>query len=143
MATWNIQIDGQAFAVDVQSLEAGYATVMVDGESYDVRWDEPEGAAPVVTPAAASTRIAAPAAPAPAPRSAGAGAGVVVSPLPGLVLELLVKAGDQVTQGQVVVKIEAMKMANEIRSPVAGTISEVMVRTGDTVDEGAHLLRIG
>jgi biotin carboxyl carrier protein len=140
MATWNIRIEDQAFEVDVRSLEAGFATVAVDGKAYEVTWDDPEGAAPVVTPARAPTPAARPAA---SPASGPAPEGVVTSPLPGLVLELLVKAGDQVTQGQVVVKIEAMKMANEIRSPVAGTISEVMVRTGDTVDEGAHLLRIG
>ena len=141
MATWTIQIEGQSYEVDVQSLEAGYASVAVDGKAYDVSWEEPEGATPVVAPAAAPA--AASAAVAPAARPAAAGTGVVTSPLPGLVLELLVKQGDVVEQGDVVVKIEAMKMANEIRSDVAGTVAELLVRAGDTVDEGAHLLRIG
>jgi glutaconyl-CoA/methylmalonyl-CoA decarboxylase subunit gamma len=141
MATWNIRIEGRSYEVDVQSLEAGFATVVVDGASYDVSWEEPEGATPVVTPVAGPA--AAPAAASPPSRPATAGAGVVTSPLPGLVLELLVKQGDAVKQGDVVAKIEAMKMANEIRSDVAGTVAEVLVRTGDTVDEGAHLLRIG
>ncbi len=142
MATWTIQIEGRSYEVDVQSLEAGFATVVVDGASYDVSWDEPEGATPVVTPAAAPAAPAA-AAPAPKARPAAAGSGVITSPLPGLVLKFLVKPGDAVKVGDVVVKIEAMKMDNEIRSDVAGTVSELLARAGDTVDEGAHLLRIG
>ncbi len=142
MATWTIQIEGRSYEVDVQSLEAGYATVVVDGASYDVSWEEPEGAAPAVTPAATPAPAAAPTA-APKERPAAAASGVVTSPLPGLVLELLVKPGDAVAAGDVVVKIEAMKMANEIRTDVAGTVAELLVRAGDTVDEGAHLLRIG
>ena len=140
MATWTIQIEGQSYEVDVQSLEAGHASVAVDGKAYDVSWEEPEGTTPVVAPAVAP---AAAAAAAPAARPSAAGSGVITSPLPGLVLELLVKQGDAVKQGDVVVKIEAMKMANEIRSDVAGTVAELLVRAGDTVDEGAHLLRIG
>jgi biotin carboxyl carrier protein len=142
MAAWNIRIEGRCYEVDVQSLEAGFATVVVEGASYDVSWDEPEGATPVVATVAA-VAAAPTATPASKPRAAAAGSGVVTSPLPGLVLELLVKPGDAVNAGDVVVKIEAMKMANEIRSDVAGTVAELLVRAGDTVDEGAHLLRIG
>ncbi len=140
MATWNIEIDGTSFEVDVQSLEAGRATVMVDGQHYDVGWVEPEGASPVVSPAPQAAYAPSAAAPAVARQ---APKGVVASPLPGLVLELLVKQGDTVQSGDVVAKIEAMKMANEVRCNLAGTVTEVVVRAGDTVDEGAHLLRIG
>jgi biotin carboxyl carrier protein len=141
MATWTIEIEGRSYEVDVQSLEAGRATVVVDGARYDVGWEEPEGAPAVLTPSAGPAAPAAPSAP--ARKLSTASAGTVSSPLPGLVLELLVKPGDAVEKGQVVVKLEAMKMANEIRSGVSGTVSEVMVRAGDTIDEGAPLLTIG
>ena len=141
MATWTIEIDGQSFDVDVRSLEAGRATVLVDGASYDVAFEEPEGATPVASPSP-SVALAAP--PPAAVRAAGpAPQGVVASPLPGLVLEILVKQGDAVERGTVVAKLEAMKMANEVRCGVAGTVVEILVREGQTVDEGAHLLRIG
>lgn len=141
MATWMIEIEGQTFEVDVQSLEAGRATVVVDGRSYDVGWDEPEGptAVSVATPSAAPAAPAAPVRKAAVP----AGAGVVTSPLPGLVLEVLVKPGDKVDSGDIVIRIEAMKMANEVRCGVAGIVADVAVAAGDTVDEGAQLLRIG
>lgn len=140
MATWTIRIEDKSYQVDVQSLDAGAATVVVDGRTYAVRWDEAGAQAPVVT-RVAPVAVAAPSAP--APSAATAPQGVITSPLPGLVLELLVKVGDRVEPGQVVARIEAMKMANEVRTGVAGAVTELLVRAGDTVDEGAHLLRIG
>ncbi len=143
MAVWMIEIEGQTFEVDVQSLEAGRATVVVDGQSYDVGWDEPEGQiAPVSSVAGLPSPT--PTAPVAAPASRGpALEGAVASPLPGMVLDVLVAVGDSVEKGQVVVKLEAMKMANEVRCGLAGTVAAVLVRKGDTVDQGAPLLRIG
>jgi biotin carboxyl carrier protein len=57
----------------------------------------------------------------------------MTAPLPGTVIEIFVKAGEQIEAGQVILVIEAMKMKNSIRSTRAGKIVEVLVSAGQTV----------
>ena len=59
--------------------------------------------------------------------------GVLVAPLPGTVIEVFVKPGDEVEAGQVILIIEAMKMKNSIRSTKDGIVGAVLVSAGDTV----------
>ena len=65
---------------------------------------------------------------------------VLKSPMAGVVLEILVKADDEVNQGQVLVVVEAMKMQNEMRSRRAGTVNAVYVSVGQRVDQGTPLI---
>jgi biotin carboxyl carrier protein len=57
----------------------------------------------------------------------------LTAPLPGTVVEIFVKAGEQIESGQVILVIEAMKMKNSIRATRAGKIAEVLVNAGETV----------
>ena len=57
----------------------------------------------------------------------------MTAPLPGVLIEVFVKAGDVIEAGQVIVIIEAMKMKNSIRSTRAGKIAEVLVSVNQTV----------
>jgi biotin carboxyl carrier protein len=59
--------------------------------------------------------------------------------MPGKVVKISCKVGDQVKAGQALLVIEAMKMENELRSPGAGKVAEIAVREGQTV-EGGQLL---
>jgi len=65
----------------------------------------------------------------------------MTAPLPGLVIEVFIKAGDDIEAGQVIVIIEAMKMKNSIRSTRAGKIAEVLVSAGQTVAHKQSLIR--
>jgi biotin carboxyl carrier protein len=65
----------------------------------------------------------------------------ITAPMPGKVLRILARAGDQVTLRQPLIVIEAMKMENELASPKAGRIKEVAVSEGQSV-EGGRLLVI-
>ena len=56
--------------------------------------------------------------------------------MPGTILNVLVKAGDTVTEGQNLMVLEAMKMENEILSPKAGKVAQVAVTKGSTVATG-------
>ena len=56
--------------------------------------------------------------------------------MPGRVVQVLLKAGDEVTKDQGVVVVEAMKMENELKSPKAGKIVEIRVAPGQTVEKG-------
>ena len=62
--------------------------------------------------------------------------------MPGRVLSIAVKAGDQVEAQQGVLVIEAMKMENELKSPKAGKVVEVKVVAGQTVEKGELLIVI-
>lgn len=58
----------------------------------------------------------------------------------GTVLDVLVKAGDAVTEGMDVVCIESMKMQMFIPSELDGTVLEIKVGAGDFVNEGDPLI---
>jgi biotin carboxyl carrier protein len=76
-------------------------------------------------------------------RGPNAANGVVTSPMPGKVVKLLVKEGDEVAEGAPIVVVEAMKMENELISPRAGVVQKVFVAPGDAVEGGARLVTIG
>jgi biotin carboxyl carrier protein len=64
----------------------------------------------------------------------------VVSPMPGKIVRVLVKAGDPVTAKQGLVVVEAMKMENELRAARDGRVRELSVAEGQSVDAGTVLL---
>ncbi|MEP7117519.1 MAG: biotin/lipoyl-containing protein [Acidobacteriota bacterium] len=69
----------------------------------------------------------------------GAGPQRLTAPMPGKVVRLLVAVGDEVTAGQGLVVVEAMKMENELRAAKAGRVASVAVAEGQSVDAGAVL----
>ena len=64
----------------------------------------------------------------------------ITAPMPGRVVRVLVKPGDEVAARQGVVVVEAMKMENELRSPKAGRVKDVHVTPGTSVEAGRVLL---
>jgi biotin carboxyl carrier protein len=66
----------------------------------------------------------------------------IAAPMPGKVVRLLVKSGDNVEAGQGLIVVEAMKMQNEMVSPRAGKVAEITVIPGDTVNSGDVLIVI-
>ena len=81
-------------------------------------------------------------APAPAASSAPAGGTKINAPMPGNILKINVKNGQNVKKGDVLLVLEAMKMENEILAPCDGTIASVNVNQGASVDSGALLCSI-
>jgi 3-methylcrotonyl-CoA carboxylase alpha subunit len=74
------------------------------------------------------------------PAGADVHAGRLSAPMPGRVVQLLVGAGDKVSQGQALIVIEAMKMEHTIAAPRDGTVEAVRYAVGDLVEEGAELI---
>jgi biotin carboxyl carrier protein len=153
MRRYQITIGDKAFEIEIVSLRGDQARVLVNGRPYEVKFQPvvSGGAVPAAAPAPRPAKPAAPAAPTgPAPRAAppppppkpvpGAQLGVVVAPMPGSVLDVLVKVGDQVKAGDTVAKLEAMKMENDIRVPISGVVGEVRVSKGDSVAVSEVLL---
>jgi acetyl-CoA carboxylase biotin carboxyl carrier protein len=58
----------------------------------------------------------------------------VKAPMPGKILEVLVKVGDQVKEDDEVIMLEAMKMENPIYAPAGGTVKEIKVKANDSVE---------
>lgn len=77
--------------------------------------------------------------PLPAQPERGAARGAVKAPMPGTITAVETKPGDSVAAGQVLLKLEAMKMVNAIKAPHAGVVAEVMVQPGQSVGYG-HVL---
>lgn len=130
--------------------------VTVDGKPYEVTVelsDEPESGsapAPVSTPPVMSAPTQKPtAAPPPPPipvattaPASPAGAGSVVSPLTGLVVQVAVKVGQEVREGERVLTLEAMKMNTVVNASKSGKVTEIKVGVGDAVTEGQLLALI-
>ena len=113
--------------------------ITVNGKAYDVAVEEVgAGSAPA---AAAPVQAAAPSA-APAPAAAPAVGTLVKSPMPGDILDVKVNAGDTVSEGQVLMVLEAMKMENDIVAPKAGKVASVNVKKGDKVNRDDLLASI-
>ena len=65
-----------------------------------------------------------------------------MAPMPGKVLQVLVKEGDAVEEGQPLLVLEAMKMENVIKAAVNGKVSVVKAAQGQAVEKGALLVGV-
>jgi biotin carboxyl carrier protein len=74
--------------------------------------------------------------------SAPKGGGNIQSPIPGVILDVLVKVGDTVNVGQKLLVLEAMKMENNIESDKSGRVAAILKQKGDSVMEGDILIVI-
>lgn len=116
--------------------------VTVNGNTYDVAVEElAEGGTPAsVSVAPASTP--APVVSQPKAPAASSSAKKINSPMPGTILDIKVKEGDTVSQNQLVIVLEAMKMENEIVTPFAGKVASINTSKGAVVNSGDLLLSI-
>ena len=70
-------------------------------------------------------------------------ANAVTAPLSGSVSRILVEEGDEITAGQVLCVLEAMKMETEITAPADGKVARILVAKGDAVAGGEALIELG
>ena len=141
MKEYKYTIDGKEYKVAIGDIVENVADVTVNGEQYKVDMEpekEPEKPKPVVRPVA----------PAPAPASSGASKAsansqnAVKAPLPGVITEVKVAVGDSVAEGDTVVVLEAMKMANNLDAEKGGKVTAILVQPGQSVMEGDPLVVI-
>ena len=136
-----VVIDSQSYMVEIEDIHARPVIANVEGDIFEV-WPESDQA--VETKSTAMPNILVPdvgpmtsTMMAPADTSGGKD---ILSPLPGVIVAILVKPGDDVKRGQELCTLEAMKMKNAIRSNKDGTIASVEVAVGDQVGHGQVLL---
>ena len=115
--------------------------VNVDGRVYRVEV-APSGTLTSVTPASGSQTQAQPQTNSAAPSDSNSSQSID-APLAGNVFKVLVRNGDSVSEGDVVMILEAMKMETEIRSAYTGTVIDITVSEGDAVTSGQPLILLG
>jgi biotin carboxyl carrier protein len=168
LKTYQITVNGQQYNVEIEDIDASPVVVQVNGKPFEVvvsgtsakrapARTAPAEAAEIemdaYVPAVTATYqdidvddsvVAESAADAGtlAAQPAAAGAVNVSAPMPGTILDIAVKAGDQVAQGDTLCNLEAMKMKSPIRSPGQGTIAEVLISEGQNVGYGDALFTL-
>ena len=121
-----VTIDGETFEVDIERQGAVWKAT-VEGQTFEVKV-EGEGAAPP-----------------PKRRKGGAKAGksgVISSNIPGKVMTIEVELGQTVSEGDIVLILEAMKMQNEVTAPVSGTVTEINCSEGANIEANIPLVVI-
>lgn len=139
MKEYKYTINGTKYEVAIGDIVENIANVTVNGEEYKVEMEpeaEPEKKV-VVKPVAQP----APAADAAANANVNT-ADAVKAPLPGVVIEIKVAVGDEVKQGDTVVILEAMKMANNLEANKSGKVTAICVKAGESVMEDTPLVVI-
>jgi biotin carboxyl carrier protein len=116
-----LNIDGKVHDVVVSANTTSY-TVYWNGQCYQI---EKKSALQILGPKIGKQRKA-----------------NVNTSMPGRIVKILAKEGDEVEEGQAVLILEAMKMQNEIKSPQRGRISKIGPKAGDSVETGALLFTI-
>jgi len=141
----HVRIQEKTYEVIVSDLQSRPIQASVDGEIYEV-WPEEMTIPPspryldnpILPVLPVATGEMEKSHPLPSDRTK-----TVIAPLPGVIVEIHVSAGDRVTYGQELIVLEAMKMKNMIRSSREGIIEKLNVAVGEQVQHGTILMEYG
>ncbi len=146
MKSYKFTINGNEYDARIVSFEDNLAEVEINGTQYHVELQEgvkAEKTPKLVRSVAIPSTDIHPSVAKTASPFGPKGTGTIKSPLPGVILDIFVKEGDQVKIGQNLILLEAMKMENTIEADQEGKIISVNKVRGDSVMEGDVLIVIG
>jgi biotin carboxyl carrier protein len=142
---YRLTMDGRTFDVDARSIGDTSLSLFLNDHAYNIESERtPDGAQNLLVRGEVVSvevldlrkvrlrRV----------QESAAGAGgpaEITSPMPGKVVAVLVKEGQEVAEGQGLIVVEAMKMENELRAPRAGKVTSLKAKEGAAVDGGAAL----
>ncbi|MFL7813245.1 MAG: biotin/lipoyl-containing protein [Anaerolineales bacterium] len=130
-----VTVDGESFLVKVEDLDQNPVIAYVDGVRFEVALEKAE------SPSGADDKLVEGKA---AIQSVPAGTSCqVTAPMPGDIIQILVKPGQAVQTGEPLCVLDAMKMKNTIHAPQAGSIAEICVKEGQSVEFGTPLFGLG
>ena len=120
-AVYTVAVNGKSYVASVDA--AGAVAVTINGKTYLTEVTKGGDVAAIAATSAASGFE-------------------IPAPLAGNIFKVLVKPGDVVEEGQVVIILEAMKMETEVSSPQAGTVSSITIKDDDSVSVGDILITL-
>ena len=140
-----VEFGGKSLEVDVSQLSEDAFSLIVEGRSHDVSVSpKADGFQVVVDGESFQVGLVDPRRDRPSTSGGAEAAGpmAVSTPMPGKVVRILAAEGEEVSQGQGLVVVEAMKMQNELTSPKSGRIRAVRVAEGQAVNAGESLVLV-
>ncbi len=143
---FEVKIDDKSYLVDTQLTETSVYSLIVNGKSYETDVDYQDGIYNVLTEGdlfkievmdelkkkMLERRGG----------SAAEGKQIIKSEMPGSIVDVKIKVGDEVKEGDVLLILEAMKMQNEIKAPKDGEVKELYVKAGENIDADAKMVVI-
>lgn len=133
---YTVSIADKSYEVDVEDIHARPIIAHVEGERFEVHpenTNKPVGTKETKEFKLQEVRKS--------PPGQSGNLNELTAPLPGTIVEIFVRNGDEIETGHVVMVIEAMKMKNSIRSTRSGKVSDVLVAVGQTVAHKQALVR--
>ena len=118
-----IRIESQWYLVEVGDLNNDYVEVIIDDEIFKVQLEE----YPINTPAISEPQRL-------------TSTSTFTTPMPGSIIEILVKVGDHISNGDDICVLESMKMQQILKSDFDGDVIEILVSSGDQVLDGHGLI---
>ncbi len=138
MSTFKYTIDGKEYDVEIGEVNDTVANVTVNGETFSVEMEkpaEPEKKKPILGQSKSDD----------AETETTSTANIntnnaLRAPLPGVVTEIKVEVGQEVSAGDTLVVLEAMKMANNLEAEKSGKVTAICVKVGESVMEDTPLV---
>ena len=122
-----VKVDGEEYEVELEK-QNGVWNVTIEGKIFNI---EIEGSSIGDTSGSKRKKAA-----------RGKKSGTLSSTIPGKVVSISAKEGQMVSEGDVVMILEAMKMQNEIQAPLSGTVTAINCKPGDSVEANSPLIII-
>ena len=122
-----VNVDGEDFEVSMEK-EGDFWKVEVEGKTFSIKVDGSKGESLSPRKKKGARK---------AKRS-----GVVSSSIPGKIISISVSQDEFVSEGDVIMILEAMKMQNEIQAPISGKITELNCEPGDSIEANSPLMVI-
>ena len=122
-----VKVDGEEYEVELEK-QNGLWNVTIEGKSFNI---EIEGSSVGDTSVSKRKRA-----------NRGKKSGTISSTIPGKIVSISAKEGQMVSEGDVVMILEAMKMQNEIQAPLSGTVTAINCKPGDSVEANSPLIII-
>jgi len=145
MKTYKMKINNEFFEAKIKENNGKNVVLEVNGTEYTIELEKPEkpekqqNRSAETKPKVIQTHTRQSS----SPKTHSVNSGAVLAPIPGLVLRILVKEGDQVKLGDTILVLEAMKMESEITSTAHGVVKKIKVTEGQSVQEDEVLIEVG
>ena len=137
MKKFKFKVRGNKYEATINNFENNIVDIDINGTNYKVEIEQEVVTAK--TPKLVRSRVQTKEEDASIKAKTGS---FVKAPLPGTIIKLMFKVGDEVNVGDILLVMEAMKMENNIQAEAGGKIKSIMVSEGETVLQGDILIEI-